>query len=72
MSRLAFCGEILISMKEIDLIPSRDVLKLTLVKFILKLLITKLLMMIVFIDLNFTVMAGTTTKVDISSLKRQE
>lgn len=29
-------------------------------------------MMILFIDLNFTVMTGTTTKVDISSLKRQE
>lgn len=59
MSRLAFCGEILISMKKIDLPPSWDVLKWTFVKFILKFLITKFLAVILFIDLKLTGMTST-------------
>lgn len=59
MSRQAFCDEILMSMKKIDLIPFRDVLKWTLVKVILKLLIlTKLLLVILFIDLKLIVMTN--------------
>ena len=54
VSQLAFCCEILISTKEINLIPSWDLVKWTLDKFILKLLITKLLMMILFKNLKFT------------------
>lgn len=59
MSRLAFCDEILMSMKKIDLIPFGDVLKWTLVKVILKLLmLTKLLLVILFVDLKLTVMTN--------------
>lgn len=54
MSQLAFYCEILISTKEINLIPSWDLVKWTLDKFILKLLITKLLV-ILFKNPKFTV-----------------
>lgn len=53
MFRLVFCGEILISMKKIDLFFFWDVLKWIFVKFILKFLITKFLAVIFFIDLKF-------------------
>lgn len=54
-------------MKEIDLTPSWDVLKLTLVKFILTPLVTGLLIVVLLMDLKFTVLTVTSSKVDISS-----